>query len=95
MTDSDQAMLPPRQSLTTTLPVPKHPLEILIPFPAQPTNPITRQILLDICNKYIDSTEIFSVTFSPLLCPENRNHLFTLKPYLWEVKPGCWGESDL
>jgi len=30
------------------------------------------------------------VTYSPILCPEGKNHLFTLKPY--ETQPGLWGE---
>ncbi len=75
----------------TSLPIPKQPLDILLPFPPAishtPLSFSTAKSLL----KHLESTEAYSVTFSPILCPEGKNHLFTLKPYYWKVAPNPWG----
>lgn len=74
-----------------TLKIPNKPAEILTPFPRPDPSPEGLKVLRQICRKAVESDEVYSVTFPDLLCPEGKNHLFTLKPYYWEVEPGKWG----
>ncbi|OXC70416.1 hypothetical protein AYX13_00891 [Cryptococcus neoformans] len=77
-----------------TLKIPNKPAEILTPFPRPDPSPEGLKVLRQICRKAVESDEVYSVTFSDLLCPEGKNHLFTLKPYYWEVEPGKWEKRD-
>lgn len=83
-------LLPPT---TPTLPILYQPLDILLPCLSGQPAAQTLKLLRKICKDSLDSSETFSVTYSPLSSPEGPNHLFTLKPYYWEVEPGVWGTS--
>ncbi|WVN89459.1 uncharacterized protein L203_104682 [Cryptococcus depauperatus CBS 7841] len=67
---------------------------ILTPFPRPDPSPQGLKMLRQICRKQVESNEVYSVTFSEILCPEGKNNLFTLKPYFWEVEPGRWEHRD-
>ncbi|RXK37503.1 hypothetical protein M231_05224 [Tremella mesenterica] len=76
------------------IPPPKYPGLILTPCLEDNPAPHTLKLLEKLCKNYIGSDEVFSVTYSPLLCPEGKNYLYTLKPYWWEVEPGHWEHRD-
>ncbi|WVQ83355.1 hypothetical protein IAT38_005494 [Cryptococcus sp. DSM 104549] len=81
-----------------SVPIPDHPLEILTPAPIStpPPSAHTLSLLRQLCDTHVHfaSDETYSVTNSVLLCPEGKNHLFTLKPYYWETEPGVWVHRD-
>ncbi|WVQ76051.1 hypothetical protein IAR50_005687 [Cryptococcus sp. DSM 104548] len=77
-----------------SLPVPFQPSAILTPQPSSTPSPAALQSLLPLAKTILNNDETYSVTFSKLLCPEGKNHLFTLKPYYWEVEPGVWEHRD-
>ncbi|EIW71319.1 hypothetical protein TREMEDRAFT_67696 [Tremella mesenterica DSM 1558] len=72
------------------IPPPRYPGLILTSCLEDNPAPHTLKLLEKLCKNYIGSDEVFSVTYSPLLCPEGKNYLYTLKPYWWEVEPGHW-----
>lgn len=72
--------------------VPKYPLVIHTPAPFRPPSHTAHAILDKVARGLIISAQVWSVTYSPVLCPLGKNWLFTLKPYYWE-KEGVWGES--
>nr|XP_019003743.1 uncharacterized protein I203_03891 [Kwoniella mangroviensis CBS 8507]OCF67204.1 hypothetical protein I203_03891 [Kwoniella mangroviensis CBS 8507] len=79
-----------------SLPIPKQPLEILLPFPKQNPSEHTIQLLRKLVQKILDHKEIYSVTYSPVLCPVYKedgggnNQLFTIKPHWWRNPNGEW-----
>ncbi|ODN94340.1 hypothetical protein L198_05197 [Cryptococcus wingfieldii CBS 7118] len=79
-----------------TLNIPNKPSEIITPFPVSPNGPSKNalKVLGQILRKATEANEVYSVTFSEVLCPEGKNHLFSLKPYFWEVAPGKWERRD-
>jgi len=80
------------------LPIPRYPLLILTPRPTDPSVhesklPIaTARLLERLVRRILNSSADYSVTYSPLLCPQGPNWLYTLKPYYWTVD-GKWGEQ--
>jgi len=74
--------------------VPKYPLVMLTPRSSRPPTQETLALIEKTAKVHIESKELWSVTYSPLVCPEGKNWLFSLKPYYWE-KNGEWGESSL
>ena len=73
------------------IPIPKYPLTILTPPPFRTPTAEVLKVLERRVWGLVSSDHVWSVTFSPILCPEGKNWLFTLKPYYWE-KDGKWGE---
>lgn len=78
-----------------TITVPKWAEAPLTPAPLKdaPRPQSADKLLRTVSNQVVSKGETFSVTNSPLLCPEGKNYLFTVKPYFWETTPGQWGES--
>ena len=78
------------RTMPSPIGVPKYPEVILVPRLTEPPA-ATVKLLERMSKNFLQSDDAFSVTFSPVLCPEGKNYLFTLKPYWWEVEPGKWG----
>lgn len=51
----------------------------------------TLRVLTELVKREIDSKEVYTITNCDYVSPEGPNHLFTIKPYYWEVEPGKWG----
>ncbi|WWC93015.1 uncharacterized protein L201_007979 [Kwoniella dendrophila CBS 6074] len=82
------------------LSIPADPLDILLPLPKQTTDTNTITILHELVDEILSTNETYSVTFSPVLCPVEKdegggkNQLFTVKPYWWQTEDGKWEWRD-
>nr|XP_019043319.1 hypothetical protein I302_07894 [Kwoniella bestiolae CBS 10118]OCF22249.1 hypothetical protein I302_07894 [Kwoniella bestiolae CBS 10118] len=80
----------------TPLSTPKQPLEILLPFPRTSPNSHSLRLLGELVNEILSNEEVYSVTYSPVLCPVpkdeggGRKQLFTIKPHWWQTTNGEW-----
>lgn len=89
----DDCECPPSGGSGKVLGVPKYPDLPLLPTAHEPLNNEAVKRLKQLCDKEVKSGETYTVTNSPITCPEGKHFLYTLKPYWWETKPGCWGKS--
>ncbi|WRT69496.1 uncharacterized protein IL334_006482 [Kwoniella shivajii] len=86
--------------MSESLPIPHHPLDILLPPPNTSPTPHALHMLEKLCDNLCSENEIFSITFSPVLCPVpvkgggGKNQLFTIKPHWWQNKDGKWEWRD-
>ncbi|WVQ66487.1 uncharacterized protein L199_004668 [Kwoniella botswanensis] len=84
----------------TPLSIPKQPLDILLPFPKQSSNGHTIELLRQLVGKILAKDEVYSITYSPVLCPVSKedgggnNQLFTIKPHWWRNPNGEWEWRD-
>ena len=75
-------------------PVPVNPLTILTPpLHGQPDENALQLIRAAVDRICADDT-VFSVTFSPMLCPVDKRYLYVLHPHYWQKEDGSWGEFD-
>ncbi|WWD04151.1 hypothetical protein V865_002217 [Kwoniella europaea PYCC6329] len=78
----------------TPLSIPQQPLDILLPFPKQSSNGHTIELLRQLVGEILGKDEVYSVTYSPVLCPVSKeigggnNQLFTIKPHWWRSPNG-------
>lgn len=89
----DDCECPPSGGGSKVLNVPKYPDLPLMPTSHEPLNNKAVERLKALCDKAVKSGETYTITNSPITCPVGKHYLYTLKPYWWETKPGCWGES--
>lgn len=92
MADDDCECPPSGGGSSKVLNVPKYPDLPLLPPAHEPLNNKAVNRLKQLCDKATQSGETYTITNSPITCPVGKHYLYTLKPYWWEVKPGCWGE---
>ncbi|ORY34565.1 alginate lyase-domain-containing protein [Naematelia encephala] len=76
------------------LPIPSYPAKIIVPTPRSDPSAQALKLLRQQARSILESKETYSVTFSPVLCPEGKNHFFTLQPYMWLRKDGNWEKRD-
>lgn len=78
-----------------SIPVSKWADPPLVPAPntQQAPTPAAAKLLGQVAKSYLSKNEVYSVTNSPLCCPEGKNYLIALKPYWWEDPEGSgnWG----
>nr|XP_019009124.1 uncharacterized protein I206_05769 [Kwoniella pini CBS 10737]OCF47905.1 hypothetical protein I206_05769 [Kwoniella pini CBS 10737] len=85
-----------QRSTKAPLPIPRQPLDILLPIPRRTSNAHTLNLLRQLVDEILDKDATYSITFSPILCPVpkaeggGKNQLFTMKPHWWQLEDGSW-----
>lgn len=72
-------------------PVPYHPLTILTPPLYQQPNGETLKLIRAAVARIIGDETVYSVTFSPIVCPADKRSLFVFRPFFWQRENGKWG----
>lgn len=73
-------------------PVPVNPLTILTPPLHGQSDEQTLQLIRAAVDRICADDTVYSVTFSPVVCPVDKRYLYVLHPYYWQNGDGSWGE---
>jgi len=72
-------------------PVPFHPLIILTPPSHGQPEEKTLQLIQAAVDRICADDTVYSVTYSPVLCPDDKRYLYVLHPHYWQKSDGSWG----